>query len=159
MVKYSSEVHWGEIFIFESSVYKIWFKDTSSWNTNLETKVVYAHWIFHLTKCSYMGSRVKIQYFTAFALLLSTWNCNPFLTLPEHKTRKFPRPEYPISGCKVALLICGFEIFHPDERSDLLQLSFCLYALDMGSFNRSYIPICLSKSTFTAAFFGVCILY
>lgn len=31
-------------------------------------------------------------------------------------------------------------------------LSLCLYALDMGSFNRSYIPICLSESTFTTTF-------
>lgn len=127
MVKYSSEVHWEEIFIFESSVYNIWFKDTHSWNIILETKVVYAHWIYHTRECRYMGSKVEIHYFNAFAFL-STWNCNPFLTLPEHKTRKFPHPEYLIRGCKIALLIRGFEIFHPDERSDLLQLlvSVCM---------------------------------
>lgn len=127
MVKYSSEVHWEEILIL-TPVYYIWIKDTHSWNIILETKVVYAHWIFHLRKCRYKGSKVRIQYFNDFACLLATWNCNLFLTLSEHKTRKFPHPEYPISGCKIALLICGFEIFHPDERSDLLQLlvSVCM---------------------------------
>lgn len=146
MVKYSSEGHWEEMFSFDYSVYNIWFKDTHSWNIILQTKVVYTHWIFHLIKCRYMGSKVKMQYFNAFAVLLSTWNSNPFLTLQECKTRKFPCPEYPISGCKVALLICGFEISHPDERFNLLQLlvSVCMLYL-WGHFTSHTYPFVFQR--------------